>query len=290
MTEYKNKFKIGDKVIPLTKTVWGSLDESNCWRRANENNQGFLYVNRFESNGDILCSDNKDGGGDFFKISDLIPYTEENHTQELINKLGVLINEAQLIVDSLKIPQEVKPVVTTTRQQIINEAKEFVEKYRSVKSGEKSHSVGNETAQYHYYNTDLITKGRKTTAIVYLLNNGKIRIKKPQHIGRSICAPDDVFNKYIGEAIALGRALEINVDKFINAVQPTEFVEGQVVKGNEEGSSYYSKNKTFTLIKKGREHDTKTFYYKENKEDYIFVHQLGEITDDTDAQYGESVK
>lgn len=43
------------------------------------------------------------------------------------------------------------------------------------------------------------------------------------------CAPDDVFNADIGKAIALGRALGLDVSKFEQAVKPTEVVVGMKV-------------------------------------------------------------
>lgn len=42
------------------------------------------------------------------------------------------------------------------------------------------------------------------------------------------CAPDDVFNADIGKAIALGRALRLDVERFEKAVQPSDVVVGQV--------------------------------------------------------------
>ncbi|MGG2979475.1 hypothetical protein ABEO48_08880 [Bacillus licheniformis] len=48
--------------------------------------------------------------------------------------------------------------------------------------------------------------------------------------GTAICAPDDCFNVHIGEAIALHRALGLEVpDEYLNAPQPTEVRVGDVV-------------------------------------------------------------
>ncbi len=48
--------------------------------------------------------------------------------------------------------------------------------------------------------------------------------------GIAKCAPGDVFNADIGKAIALGRALGVDVTEFEQAGQPTEVVVGIVVK------------------------------------------------------------
>ncbi|ATH91716.1 hypothetical protein [Bacillus glycinifermentans] len=48
--------------------------------------------------------------------------------------------------------------------------------------------------------------------------------------GTAICAPDDCFNEHIGKAIALHRALGLEVpDEYLNAPQPTEVRVGDVV-------------------------------------------------------------
>ncbi|WP_176523221.1 hypothetical protein [Bacillus sp. CX-1] len=62
--------------------------------------------------------------------------------------------------------------------------------------------------------------------------------------GTAICAPDDCFNIYIGEAIALHRALGLEVpDEYLNAPQPTEVRVGDVVGSFEinEVADYYGK-------------------------------------------------
>ncbi|MBG9915239.1 hypothetical protein ABD67_10000 [Bacillus sonorensis] len=49
--------------------------------------------------------------------------------------------------------------------------------------------------------------------------------------GTAVCAPDDCFNVHIGEAIALHRALGLEVpDEYLNAPQPTEVRVGDIVK------------------------------------------------------------
>lgn len=62
--------------------------------------------------------------------------------------------------------------------------------------------------------------------------------------GTAICAPDDCFNIHIGEAIALHRALGLEVpDEYLNAPQPTEVRVGDVVGSFEinEVADYYGK-------------------------------------------------
>ncbi|GIN66364.1 hypothetical protein J41TS2_17850 [Bacillus sonorensis] len=48
--------------------------------------------------------------------------------------------------------------------------------------------------------------------------------------GTAVCAPNDCFNVHIGEAIALHRALGLEVpDEYLNAPQPTEVRVGDVI-------------------------------------------------------------
>lgn len=106
--------------------------------------------------------------------------------------------------------------------------------------------------------------------------------------GNAKCAPDECFNVHIGKAIALRRALGLEVpDEYIRAPQPTEVRVGDVVKGA-EFSGYYRSSRTFTLTK---ERKRGSFYYEECCKydgcsspfihDWIESRGLGEIIDDS---------
>jgi hypothetical protein len=69
---------------------------------------------------------------------------------------------------------------------------------------------------------------RKVTALAFLryASNGNI----PEFTGRSFCAPGDVFNSHIGRAIALRRALGLEIpEEYVSAPQPTEVRIGDIV-------------------------------------------------------------
>jgi hypothetical protein len=70
------KFHVGQKVVPVSKSVWGQLEESNVWKEAQ--GQGFMFINGFEheENAYICGSDHEEDCGDFFLESDLAPYIE----------------------------------------------------------------------------------------------------------------------------------------------------------------------------------------------------------------------
>src|SRR5690606_20841595 len=69
---------------------------------------------------------------------------------------------------------------------------------------------------------------RSVTALLYWKPNhykkGELKAK-----GIAKCDPSDVFNEHIGKAIALGRALGLDVSEFEQAVQPNEVVVGMHV-------------------------------------------------------------
>ena len=57
--------------------------------------------------------------------------------------------------------------------------------------------------------------------------------------GLAKCIPGDVFNEWIGKAIALARALQIDIPvEFLEAVQPSEVVVGHKVRGNYAKKTY----------------------------------------------------
>lgn len=68
------------------------------------------------------------------------------------------------------------------------------------------------------------TEKKTVVALLYPFYSGSICTK-----AIAKCAPDDVFNADIGKAIALGRALGLDVSEFENAVKPTERVCGMTV-------------------------------------------------------------
>jgi len=71
-----SKFKVGDPVVPVSKSVGSGFENSGTWNRAKERNQPFLFVVDFLGNA-IVCDVNINSeSGDFFLESDLIPFEE----------------------------------------------------------------------------------------------------------------------------------------------------------------------------------------------------------------------
>ncbi len=115
------------------------------------------------------------------------------------------------------------------RALLVISAKEFISRYEKDIGMERDY--GNATLRFHRYETDFVVKNNKVTALVYRVCSDRSRLDvKPDHVGRAMCMPGDVFNEWIGKAIALARALGIDIPEvFLNAVQPDEYAVGQVV-------------------------------------------------------------
>lgn len=151
--------------------------------------------------------------------------------------------------------------VNEERKVVIHRAKEFVREHFTSKP-----------IKEHY--SDMIYTASRRTVTVLLKQPGtsKVLLK-----GQSICAKGDVFNLYIGRAIALGRALGIDVRYFENAVQP-EVAIGQIVKVK-EGKWYERK----VVEKAFNEEQSSLKYLKKMINDDKHSHI--KIISDTAAQY-----
>lgn len=157
------------------------------------------------------------------------------------------------------------------RKAIIAEAKAFVERYSGI--------VPDDSTPYTTEAGDTIVKlfvnkeKRIVTAIPHLVH---VECDEVDDKKFAKCAPDDVFNADIGKAIALGRALGLDVKRFEQAVKPTEVVVGMVVRTKYEYGGYNDDcpTKVTGVTAKG---------YPEFKNG---THSsMYEIKDDTDAQY-----
>src|SRR5690625_261322 len=113
------------------------------------------------------------------------------------------------------------------RDRSVEEAK--VDVRRMVEHGASftGSSEGNITHRLKYYDVEFhVNKDKRTVVALVRGRNGRTLFEK----GIAKCAPDDCFNAHIGRAIALRRALGLEVpDEYIYAPQPTEVRVGDVV-------------------------------------------------------------
>lgn len=123
-------------------------------------------------------------------------------------------------------------------------------------------------------NADEVTYvvNREKRAVVALISRKYSR--KVWAVGIAKCAPGDVFNSHIGRAIALRRALGLDVPtEYTNAPQPTEARVGDVVKTKVELGGGW----TATLTKRAPEHDDSPRY--KNKLAFRHTHDFGWVGD-----------
>lgn len=113
------------------------------------------------------------------------------------------------------------------RDRIVERAKEDVVNLTEQVTGDdwifidRISGIGNVVPRY------VINKKKRAVVVLleYMYTDGLT-----EHKGIAKCAPEDCFNVHIGKAIALRRALAIEVpDEYINAPQPTEVRVGDVV-------------------------------------------------------------
>ncbi|QPK89694.1 hypothetical protein IEN91_04395 [Bacillus velezensis] len=149
---------------------------------------------------------------------------------------SALVRHADEICKIAKAFGESLEGVTTslTRKEIVNQAKEDIKKLVSHGKGHRPFSNKGNTAYQKYYYQVVFRRSdrkRRVTALIYRTNvvGGNVS-EKPIFIGRATCHPDACFNTYIGKAIALRRALGLNVpDEYLDAPEPEGVETGDVV-------------------------------------------------------------
>lgn len=181
--------------------------------------------------------------------------------------------------ETVDVYELIKPKPLTPNQQraaIIEKAKAFVK---------------NIVGEYDTFNTtfgrykDQCVKptfhvNEKKRAITVLIYGafGKQLIFK----GITKCNSNDVFNEPIGKAIALGRALGLEVSEFEQAVQPNEVVPGHIIAWNEVS------NEPHKVIKRNGDwfDFTNLFNNKDyNNFEYCEIEEFTTILNDTNAKY-----
>ena len=99
MKTLANKISIGDRVVPISKSVYtygigNGLDDSGCWKNARRMQQPYMFVVGRRPNHDrpdnpcYAVSENRDSAsGDFFLHSDLQLYVDEVTEQKTVHQL-----------------------------------------------------------------------------------------------------------------------------------------------------------------------------------------------------------
>lgn len=144
---------------------------------------------------------------------------DESTAQRLVNHLDT---------NAVDFYKDIKPKsANQQRHETIQRAREFVEKQKKERGRDMVY-ITNCPIGY-WCNAEFIVNTDKRT-VVALLKWVGLEGSSNKARGIAKCMPGDVFNADICKAIALARALEIEVpSEFQNAVQPDEKVVGMVV-------------------------------------------------------------
>jgi hypothetical protein len=114
-----------------------------------------------------------------------------------------------------------------TRDDIIEMAKRDIEKLKRNWYGERRYIFKNYVCDVKFF----VNREKRTTVAI-------LKHKYEGVVSRGIakCHPDDCFNAHIGRAIALRRALGLEVpDEYLNAPQPTEVRVGDIIRNKYTG-------------------------------------------------------
>lgn len=182
-----------------------------------DNNKKYI-VARTNKN-ELVVDVSEDNVTDYYLV-----YSDDyNRTPETVDVYELIVEDKSKIqgitieIDAPKSPNQ-------QRAEIIEKAKAFIED-KKVERRDMKVYINRKTL--NWVNAEFIINEKKRTVVCL------IRWTKDKSLdGRGVakCNPNDVFNEHIGKAIALGRALGLDVSEFEQAVQPT-FAKGQLIEG-----------------------------------------------------------
>lgn len=167
--------------------------------------------------------------------------TKEEYKIGVVEKLQAEVETLKHKVKALENGDISNEVITTleewkpepTRSEIVTRAKEDVQKLTARVVNGLSKSGGNYTYNYQTAKPEFIVNKEKRTVVALVRGKyTKLVLEK----GIAKCDPDDCFNSHIGRAIALRRALGLEVpEHYMIVPAPTEVGVGDIVRGRNTG-------------------------------------------------------
>lgn len=176
--------------------------------------------------------------GEVFTVTDNYEgFVDVEEIRATSNHWAFMPHEYEVIVGLEQAPfvEELPYELTLNEQraELIQRAREFVEEHTifndQTLKGNRGFSlkVSGQITTF-VVKPDFVINSLKRTVVVLLKGADNDRVIRR---GIAKCTPGDVFNEWIGKAIALARALDIDVpEEFLDAVQPDEVVVGMKVK------------------------------------------------------------
>ncbi|MFJ7950748.1 hypothetical protein ACIQZG_04370 [Lysinibacillus sp. NPDC096418] len=212
-----------------------------------------------------------------YKVIRNVEFTDED------GKVIFVYNKLKRTPENVDVYELIKAEPLSPNQQraeIILKAKEFV-----VENKSKIHPGNGERTTVRFVGnfTDILefvvnVEKRTVVALIKGVASGDLYAK-----GIAKCNPSDVFNEHIGKAIALGRALGLDVSEFEQAVQPTEIVNGAIYESVYiDGTINYREEANvglnFEYVNEKLEHGRRGTFNSTNHN--------ARIINDSNAQYG----
>ena len=173
-------------------------------------------------------------------------------------------------VQAEKLPfPEVELTANQKRAKLIEKAKKFAEEKKQTEPDVYSFKGRLVEANFH-------RKNKRVTCVVNDFIYGHT-----VNVGRADCSEGDVFNEHIGQAIALARALKIDVpQEFLEAVQPDEIVVGMIIEYKDGRIAEVINDNYVGII------DAETQTYLSTAREYEYH---ARIIEDTNAKYDEVI-
>jgi hypothetical protein len=134
-----------------------------------------------------------------------------------------------MVTDSIKEAQQFN--AQARRDEIVEQAKRDVEELKTARNllGVRGYPYKDKFVAF----ADFIVNKDKRTVVALIRYQDE---RKVLSRGIAKCHPNDCFNVHIGKAIALRRALGLDVpDEYLNAPQPTEVRVGDIAKSKRTG-------------------------------------------------------
>lgn len=155
-------------------------------------------------------------------VSDALPSFAKSVAQGVVDAINDPEVTARRLFGERKSPQQI-------RDEIVERAKADVNDLLGKRSYPVTTVDGmrrNMNSHAHYVDYVVNREKHTVVAIVKHKDGGRVRV-----VGKSKCAPDDVFNSHIGRAIALHRALGLEVPaEYLSVPGPEEIRAGDIVR------------------------------------------------------------
>lgn len=176
-----------------------------------------IYGPVFEDNGLRVKADPSSGGEYEITLVYNDFYDRTPETVDVYELIKEGLNPQIPMVD-----ETIEPLTPNQqRAEIIEKAKKFVEVNSNKEHFHVPYCDGSGLTSVIFGSSDalefVVNENKRT--VVALIKSFSTR-HEVYHRGITKCNPNDVFNEHIGKAIALGRALGLDVSEFEQAVQP----------------------------------------------------------------------